>query len=414
MQGPHSRMTESIGDVSVTAGAPIARLIEDVHQVASLPLERARMLPPPAYTSQDFAELERKLIFERGWLCIGRAEQMPAPGDYIAHNIAGQPIIAIRQRNASIETFSNVCLHRCTTLADGTGHLRGALVCPYHGWSYNYDGVLRATPHSDMQRSSACKSGQMRLRQFRTEVWNNWIFVTLDPSTQSLAPQLEGLMTHISEICLDRYENIIVRDETWDVNWKLLTENFIESYHLFMVHPKTIEPWCSTRTARFVEGGPAYTLHHCPTVPGKTMQMVEVEHPNSTNAQDSDPNFGVDFCVFPSFMAAGDRNQMWWMALQPMGSTRVMVRYGFCVTPETLLDGKREEVVKAAAEWLDSANGEDKAIISRVMRGIAGPLTDLGTLGGPQDRPVWEFNRYVDRMINDSISVRPTPTERVD
>ena len=86
--------------------------------------------------------------------------------------------------------------------------------------------------------------------------------------------------------------------------------------------------------------------------------------------------------------------------MQPMGSHQVIVRYGFCVTPEVLLDGARDDVAREAAEWLDSANGEDKAIISQVMRGIAGPVTDLGTLGGPQDRPVWEFNRYIDRMIH--------------
>jgi choline monooxygenase len=407
MLTPTSQTNDPKRRTSLQVGGSVAKLVDEVHQVASLPLERARMLPPPAYTSRDFAELERKLIFEKGWLCIGRTEQMPSPGDYIAHHIAGQPIIAIRQKDNSIETFSNVCLHRCTTLADGVGHLRGALVCPYHGWSYSYDGVLRATPYSEMQRSSECKSGQMRLRKFRTETWNSWIFVTLDSAPKPLAPQLAGLLAHMPDLGLERYENIVIRDEVWDVNWKLLTENFIEAYHVFMVHPKTIEPWCSTKAAQFVEGGAAYTLHLCPTVPGKTMQMVQVDHSSPSNIPGSDPNFGIDFCIFPSFMAAGDRHQMWWMALQPMGPERVTVRYGFCVTPESLLDGTREDVAREAAEWLDSANGEDKAIISRVMRGIAGPITDLGTLGGPQDRPVWEFNRYIDRMLHKPIGSSP-------
>jgi choline monooxygenase len=401
MRTSSTQMTHTEDMPRLTAGTTLAKLVEEVNRVASLPLEQGRMLPRSAYTSQDFAELERKLIFERGWSCIGRTEQIPNSGDYIAYNVAGQPVIAIRQKNSSIETFSNVCLHRCTTLAEGTGHLRGSLVCPYHGWSYNYDGVLRATPHSEMQRSSACQAGQMQLKRFQTEVWNNWIFITLDSNAEPLAPQLEGLHAQMPGVNLDRYENIVLRDEVWDVNWKLLTENCIESYHLFMVHPKTIEPWCSTRTARFVEGGAAYTLHHCPTVPGKTMQMVEVD-PANRSAQ-SDPDFGIDFCIFPSFMAAGTRNQMWWMTLQPIGAARVMVRYGFCVTPETVSAGKKEDLVKAAAEWLDAANGEDKAIISKVMSGISGPVTDMGTLGGQHDRPVWEFNRYLDRMLRKHV-----------
>jgi phenylpropionate dioxygenase-like ring-hydroxylating dioxygenase large terminal subunit len=392
---------QSAGAMSRASGQDsLSHLLKELDEVASLPLERARMLPPSAYLSSDLAALEAKRIFEVGWSCIGRVEQIPNAGDYVAYEIAGQPVVAIRQKDGSLKAFSNVCLHRCTTLLQGAGHLKNSIVCPYHAWTYSYEGVLRATPHSDMQNSEACKSGKMRLRQFKVEVWNNWIFVSLDPLAQPLAPQLEGLLVHMPGVDLGRYENIVQRDELWDVNWKLLTENFIESYHLFMVHPKTIEPWCSTRTARFVEGGPAYTLHHCPTVPGKTMAMVEVGKASDSAAAVEDPNFGIDFCVFPSFMAAGDRTQVWWMALQPKGARQTAVRYGFCVTPETLDGADRQKAASDAGEWLDTANSEDKAIISRVMQGILGPVTDGGTLGGRQDRPVWEFNRYVNRMLN--------------
>ena len=389
-----------------TAAMPegsLTQLLRELDKATSLPLDQARMPPPAAYLSQELAELERKMIFGIGWSCIGRVEQLSIAGDYLAYDIAGQPVVAIRQKDGSIKAFSNVCLHRCTTLVDGAGHLPGSIVCPYHAWTYNYDGVLRGTPHSDVQHSAACKSGQMRLRQFKVELWNNWIFVSLNPLANPLAPQLEGLLGHMPGVDLGQYQNVVLRDEIWDVNWKLLTENFIESYHLFMVHSKTIEPWCSTRTARFVEGGPAYTLHHCPTVPGTTMNMVAAAKPADSNAAAADPNFGIDFCIFPSFMAAGDRTQVWWMALQPKGALQTAVRYGFCVTPDTLSGAKREDVARDAAAWLDTANGEDKAIITRVMRGIAGPITDSGTLGGRQDRPVWEFNRYISRMLNSAV-----------
>jgi hypothetical protein len=130
------------------------------------------------------------------------------------------------------------------------------------------------------------------------------------------------------------------------------------------------------------------------------MAMVSGGKVSDSAAAIEDPNFGIDFCVFPSFMAAGDRTQVWWMTLQPRGPRQTSVRYGFCVTLETLSEGNRQDIARDAGEWLDAANGEDKAIISRVMQGIKGPMSDSGTFGGRQDRPVWEFNRYVNRMLN--------------
>lgn len=311
--------------------------------------------------------------------------------------IAGHPVVLIRQKDGSIETLSNVCLHRCTTLLEGAGHLKGAIICPYHAWSYRHDGVLRATPYSEVQHTPECQAGTLRLQRFKTEIWHQWIFVCLDPDAPPLAPQLHGLMGQMPASFLDNFENVLVRDEVWDVNWKLLTENFIESYHLFMIHPKTIEPWAPTRTARFTEGGAAYTLHFCPTLPGKRMEMVQVDGIDSTGG---DPNFGIDFCVFPAFMAAGDRAQLWWMTLQPDGPLRVLVRYGFCVSAGALQSGDREEIITGAAAWLDTANSEDKGIVTRVMRGISSPLQIPGRLGGQQDRPVWEFAKYIDRTLN--------------
>ena len=84
-------------------------------------------------------------VFAKDWVAIGRASALKSPGDYIAYELAGQPIFVIRDGEGKLRALSNVCRHRMSTLLEGTGN-RKAITCPYHGWTYNLDGSLRGAP----------------------------------------------------------------------------------------------------------------------------------------------------------------------------------------------------------------------------------------------------------------------------
>ncbi|MFN4131314.1 MAG: aromatic ring-hydroxylating oxygenase subunit alpha, partial [Paracoccaceae bacterium] len=114
---------------------PLAELRANVAQ----PFERATAMPKSVYTSPDFAALEQQHIFAREWLCAGRADALPDPGDYLTMEISGEPIIILRDREGTLRGLSNVCRHRMSTLLEGRGN-NPANTCPYHAWTYNLDG----------------------------------------------------------------------------------------------------------------------------------------------------------------------------------------------------------------------------------------------------------------------------------
>ncbi len=134
---------------------PIAELRANV----AVPFEAARAMPKSVYTSPEFLAQELEHIFRADWLCAGRADALPNPGDYLTMDIAGEPIIILRDRDGVLRGLSNVCRHRMSTLLQGRGNVR-SIVCPYHAWTYNLDGTLRGAPAMTPERRFLQGSGQ--------------------------------------------------------------------------------------------------------------------------------------------------------------------------------------------------------------------------------------------------------------
>ena len=114
------------------------------------PPPRAESLPPWCYTDQDFFERELASAFRSAWASLGRADRVPAPGDYAAVDLAGVPLLLLRDKTGEPRAFANSCRHRGTKLLAGSGRCR-TVTCPFHGWVYGLDGALIHAP--DMERA---------------------------------------------------------------------------------------------------------------------------------------------------------------------------------------------------------------------------------------------------------------------
>ena len=212
---------------------PVAELVRNV----STPFAQARAMPPSVYTSAEFLERELKDIFAREWFAVGRASSLAKPGDYLTFELAGQPVFVMRDGNGRLRAMSNVCLHRMSTLLEGSGNKR-AITCPYHGWTYNLDGTIRAAPAMDQNRSF-CKA-DYRLPQVRCEEWLGWVMATLNPNAQPVAAKLAEVESLIDDYQMEHYVEAFRETHVWNTNWKILAENFMESYHLPVCHSGTI------------------------------------------------------------------------------------------------------------------------------------------------------------------------------
>src|SRR5262249_54768145 len=148
-----------------------------------------------------------------------------------------EPLLMVRGDDAQIRALINVCRHRGMLIASGAGHTRN-FVCPYHAWTYGRDGHLLRAPQ--MQETNGFDFAHCRLPEFPVETWNGFIFVNLDGHAGPLAPRLRGLTALLANYETDRMNHAYVEDEVWHANWKCIVENFMEGYHLSVLHKETL------------------------------------------------------------------------------------------------------------------------------------------------------------------------------
>ena len=119
-------------------------------------IENAHGLPNECYLGGDYTNIERKTLFEDKWVVIGVASSVPNLGDVKTFDLLGIPLIFLRDRKNKIRVFHNVCSHRGLKLVEKECKLKNVIRCPYHSWSYDFDGNLVSTPHiGGMDKNSA-------------------------------------------------------------------------------------------------------------------------------------------------------------------------------------------------------------------------------------------------------------------
>jgi len=170
--------------------------MDELAASVAVPFEQAHAMPCSVYTSDAFLRTEIDNVFGQDWFCAGRASSISNPGEYLTLELAGQPIMVIREKNGELRAQSNVCLHRMSTLLEGRGKTN-SIVCPYHAWTYELDGQLRGAPAMD-QNQAFCKNS-MRLPEIRCEQWLGWIMVTLNND----APSVESQLAEVTDMVAD-------------------------------------------------------------------------------------------------------------------------------------------------------------------------------------------------------------------
>ena len=116
-------------------------------EAVNKPIEIANGLPNECYTSEDYLTYERNKVFLDKWTVIGVGSSLPNSGDAKPYNLLGIPLILIRGKDMKIRVFHNVCSHRGFKLLDQSTTLKNTIRCPYHSWTYDFEGNLLATPH---------------------------------------------------------------------------------------------------------------------------------------------------------------------------------------------------------------------------------------------------------------------------
>jgi phenylpropionate dioxygenase-like ring-hydroxylating dioxygenase large terminal subunit len=198
-------------------------------------LDRGVSLPASWYTDPALAAREGDRIFRRSWQYVGRAQQVARVGDFFTGAIAEVPVVVVRSETA-VRGFVNVCRHRRHEVVAGAGNRR-TLQCPYHAWTYDLDGCLRAAPRSQLEAGFV--HADYPLLPVGLDTWGPFVFASLDHDARPLAHYLGELPPIIAKSGL-RLEELEFHDrEDWqaEANWKVMIEKFLECYHCPVQHP---------------------------------------------------------------------------------------------------------------------------------------------------------------------------------
>ncbi len=206
-----------------------------IYRPASVETE-AFTLPGPYYTSDAIYRQEIERIFLRDWLYIGRASQIPQPGDYFLAEMFGESLIIVRGKDGAVRALFNVCRHRGTRLlTEGCGRLAETVQCPYHAWTYGLDGRLLAARL--MGDAPGFDKSSYPLRQAAVFDWEGFLFMSLAREPKPFESELEALIDKFPTWALRHLDTVCAVEYDVQANWKLVVENYSECYHCPLVHP---------------------------------------------------------------------------------------------------------------------------------------------------------------------------------
>jgi phenylpropionate dioxygenase-like ring-hydroxylating dioxygenase large terminal subunit len=348
------------------------------------PLPRASTLPPRCYTDPAFYRQEVERIFRREWLSVGRVEQVARRGDYFTIDLLDEPLVVVRDKDDAVRVMSRVCRHRWMPVVDGTGN-RQSFQCPYHLWTYGLDGRLLGAP--EMHGAEDFDKTQCRLPALRTAIWEGWIFVNFDAGAAPLAPQIEPLRQAIAAYRLPEMRAMppLVYDSRW--NWKVMVENFMESYHHMGPHADTLQPVVPAAGTYAADAAGPYAILHNPAK-DRSLPLAMLA-PIAGLSAEQRSEFLV-CAVFPFHLFAVNPDSLIYYQMQPHGVEHFTLRIHLCVSPAAVGDPAVEQL----RGFVDTVHQQDIVACTGVQAGLRSRLAAQGRYSH-LEKALWQLHQFV-------------------
>ncbi len=365
----------------------ISSMTQTLRKKAGMPNDHAMGLPGHYYTCPDYFEFETKTVLRNGWHCLGRADEIPNPGDYITLQLLNEPLLIVRGDDGAIRTFSNVCRHRGMRVADGQGN-RKLFVCPYHAWSYDRGGALVRAAHMENPNFDPKKC---HLPEFACETWLGFLYVNLSDDPQPLSQRLDGLADMLAPYETEKFRFLHAFDEEWACNWKCLVENFMEGYHLFAVHPETLQWYTPTELCTKGPAGDLFTSYHA-----NYPQDIESRGTGAVGLKDNERHRSSLFSVFPAQVASQSATIIVSLNIQPLAADRIRVRW----TMSTYGDEVDQETVDQRVQLWNEINREDREKLEVLQKTLGSTKAFAGPLAKDDlEGTIHDFHKFLAREV---------------
>lgn len=346
----------------------------------------ASTLPSRWYTDPHILEQEKVKIFSRTWQLVGRVDQVAQPGDFFTTIIADEPIIVVRSTDEKLRALSNVCRHRAGPVARGEGHCP-VFRCGYHGWTYALDGRLLGTPEFE---GVECFSKEANsLPEFKVEIWGALVFVNLNPEAAPLGETLEDLPALLAPRDLASMRLAARKDWYVDCNWKVYVDNYLEGYHIPIVHPSLMRELDYAQYRTETKG--SYSLQHSPIKRSDSARLRRDENAASNEAQ--------YFWIFPNLMLNVYPDNYSTNLIVPLGPERTLTIFEWYFRDPEQPDV--QERVKRTIEFSDEIQLEDIAICEAVQRGLRSRTYTSGRYSVKRENGVHHFHGLWTKFLAD-------------
>ena len=352
------------------------------------PFGQSRMLPRDAYVSPRVFAFEQQRFFAGSWTCVGREGDLEGSGAQRAVRVGGAGVLLARGVDGRVRAFANTCRHRGHELLGvGEQTTRRTVQCPYHAWTYDLDGSLRAAPgFRDHQQFLAAEHGLVELP---LESWHGFLFVNGSGDAPPFAEHVGALDDLVAPYQPERLVPLASHSYDLACNWKVILENYHECYHCPLIHPELCQVSPPASGDNFELDG-AWV--------GGTMDLKDHAATMSLDGHsDGVPIPGLDgerlrtvayLGLFPNLLLSLHPDYVMTHLVEPLGPDLSHVVCTWYFPPEAASQPGFDP--SYAVEFWDRTNRQDWAACESVQRGMAAPHYEAGPLA-PDEDGVYHF-----------------------
>lgn len=364
----------------------------DVHEQ----IECAWTIASRFYTDPAILEIEKQKIFLRTWQLVGTLSQpcgegngaprtIADPETFFTAEVAGEPVVIVRDKAGALRAFSNVCRHRAGPIAQGSG-CRSALRCGYHGWTYALDGKLIGTP--DVDGVEFFDRSTMGMVPLRLETWEQLLFVNFDPQAPPLAEFLGEIPRQARGFRFEGLELAERRDYIVGCNWKVYVDNYLEGYHIPIAHPGLM---------REID----YSRYRTDTYRYHSQQFAPIRGASGDGERCYAPGEGLNeafyFWVFPNLMLNIYPDNLSINLIVPLGHDKTLTIFEWYA--HNVKDPKVAARVRKAVEFSDQVQQEDIGLCESVQRGLRSVTYERGRYSVKRENGVHHFHKLLGEFL---------------
>ena len=369
-----------------------------LHVDVNAQIECAQTLASRFYTDPAILAIERARIFSRTWQLVGTLSQrcgevngaartIADPESYFTAEVAGEPVIVVRDRLGTLRAVSNVCRHRAGPIALGSG-CKNVLRCQYHGWTYTLDGKLIGTP--DVEGVEFFDRSAMGMVPLRVETWEQFIFVNFDAAAPALGEFMGQIPQQAAGFEFAGLEFAERRDYVIDCNWKVYVDNYLEGYHIPIAHPGLMKEidYANYRTDTF-------RYHSQQFAPIRAMK------PGDGGERFYAPGSGLPealyFWIFPNLMLNIYPDNISTNVIVPLSQDKTLTIFEWFF--HDAKSPKNRERVERAIAFSDEVQQEDIVLCSNVQKGLHSATYDRGRYSVKRENGVHHFHMLLGEFL---------------